>query len=95
MKSISTLGCPVWKLLPYANQGAEVLRNNQLTSFRMDDTQDLKGLHLTGLCEFTRICFIRLVFKSISVRNYNCFFYCYRQLLVGITYRLLHVYRWL
>ena len=64
MKSISTLGSQVCKLLPYANQGAEVL----------DDTLDLKGLHLTGLCEFTRIRFIRLVFKSISVRNYNCFF---------------------
>ena len=59
MKSISTLGCPVCKLLPYANQGAEVLSKNQLTSFRMDDTLDLKGLHLMGLCEFTRIRFIR------------------------------------
>ena len=51
------------ELLPYGDQVQVVCRNNQLTRFHLFDTQHAYSFLPRGSRKFTRIYFIRLVFK--------------------------------
>ena len=51
------------EFLPYGDQVQVVCRNNQLTGFHSFDTQHAYSFLPRGSRKFTRIYFIRLVFK--------------------------------
>ena len=50
--------------LPYGNQGVEVWRVYPLSGFHLFDILDIKSSLPMGLCRFSSIRFIRMVFKN-------------------------------